>query len=90
MNLNGFTRINHGEFLKWHISQLVATIKSPFVALLLGFGGLRDDIFFCHEVIIPKAIKETATANSTRPCNTCTQVHNTIGTVHGSCHLCEQ
>ena len=36
----------HGEFLKWHTSQLVAPIEALFVASPLGFGGLHDDIFF--------------------------------------------
>ena len=36
----------YGEFLKWHISQLVAPIKALFVASPLAFGGLHDDINF--------------------------------------------
>ena len=57
----------YGEFLKWHISQLVAPIEVLFVASPLGFGGLPDDINFCHEVILPEVIKEIAIANSTHP-----------------------
>ena len=58
----------YGEFLNWHISQLVAPIEAPFVASPLGFGGLHDDInFFCHGTILPEVIKEIATANSTHP-----------------------
>ena len=34
------------EFLKWHISQLVAPIGALFVASPLAFGGLYDDINF--------------------------------------------
>ena len=54
----------YGEFLKWHISQLVAPIEALFVALPLGFGRLYDDIKFFGMKIIPEVIKETATANS--------------------------
>ena len=36
----------YGEFLKWHISQLVAPIEALFAASPLGFGGLHDDINF--------------------------------------------
>ena len=43
-----------GEFLKWHISQLVAPIEAFFVAPPPG-------------MIIPEIIKETATANSMQP-----------------------
>ena len=57
----------YGEFLKWHIFQLVAPIEVLFVASPLGFGRLHDDIIFCHEAILPEVIKEIATANLTRP-----------------------
>ena len=58
----------HGQFLKWHISHLVAPIEALFVASLLAFGKLCDDItFFCREVILPEVIKEIAYANSTHP-----------------------
>ena len=36
----------YGEFLKWHIFQLVAPIQALFVASPLGFGGIHDDINF--------------------------------------------
>ena len=49
----------YGEFLKWHISLLVAHIEALLVASTLGLGGLHDYIiFFGHEVIIPEVIKE--------------------------------
>ena len=35
----------YGEFLKWHISQLVAPIEALFVASPLGFGGLHNDTY---------------------------------------------
>ena len=58
----------YGEFLKWHISQLVAPIEGLFVASPLGLGGLHDDIiFFCCEAILLEAIKEIATTNSVLP-----------------------
>ena len=57
----------YGEFLKWHISQLLAPIEALFVASPLGFGGLHDDMFCCREAILLEVIKETATAISTCP-----------------------
>ena len=36
----------YGEFLKWHISQLVAPIEALFVASPPAFGGLHNDIKF--------------------------------------------
>ena len=36
----------YGEFLKWHISQMVAAIEALFVASPLAFGGLHNDINF--------------------------------------------
>ena len=57
----------YGEFLKWHISQLVTPIEALFVVSPLGFGRLHGDIIFCHEAILPGVIKEIVTANSTRP-----------------------
>ena len=59
----------YGEFLKWHISQLVAPIEALFVASPLAFGGLHNDINFFCEVILLEVIKEIATAISTRPYN---------------------
>ena len=57
----------YGEFLKWHISQLVALIEALFVASPLAFGELQDDINFCSEAILPEVIKEIATTISTHP-----------------------
>ena len=57
----------YGEFLKSHISQLVAPIEELFVASPLAFGGLHDDIIFCHKAILPELIKEIVTADSTHP-----------------------
>ena len=49
----------HGEFLKWYISQLVATIEALFVASPLGFGGLHDDInFFAMRRFYQKLLKK--------------------------------
>ena len=50
----------YGEFLKWHISQLMTPIKTFFVAPLPGFDELHDDI----ELIISEVIKEIAATNS--------------------------
>ena len=44
MFLNGFSIGNVFEFLKWHISQLVAPIEVLFVTSPLGFGKLHDDV----------------------------------------------
>ena len=57
----------YGEFLKWHISQLAAPIEVLFIASLLGFGRLDNDIIFCRGVIISEVIKEIATTNSKCP-----------------------
>ena len=57
----------YGEFLKWHVSHLVAPIEVLFVASPLGFGRLHDDINFCREAILLEVIKEIETTNSTRP-----------------------
>ena len=46
--------------------SLVALIEALFVVSPLGFGGLHNDVIFCHEVILRKGIKEISTANS--PC----------------------
>ena len=54
----------YGEFLKWHISQLVAPIEVLFVASPLAFGGLHDDINF---FAVRQFIKEIATTISMRP-----------------------
>ena len=53
----------YGEFLKWHISQLVAPVEGLFVASSLGIGGLHD----CCEAFLLEFIKEIATTNSTHP-----------------------
>ena len=37
----------YGEFLKWHISQLMAPIEALFAVSPSGFGGLHDDTSFC-------------------------------------------
>ena len=57
----------YGEFLKWHISQLVALIEALFVASPLGFGRLHDDIIFLPWAVLPEVIKEIATANQHVP-----------------------
>ena len=66
MFLNSVSIGNVWEFLKWHISQLLARIEALIVTLPLEFGRLHNDIFFC-EGILPEVIKEIATANSTCP-----------------------
>ena len=67
MFLNGFSIGDLWEILKWHISYLVASIETLFVASPLGFGELHNDIIFCREAAIPEVIKEIATARQHFP-----------------------
>ena len=57
----------YGEFLKWHIFQLVAHTEALFAASPLAFGRFHNDILFCREAILLEVIKEIVTANSMRP-----------------------